>query len=50
VMEKYLLEKCQNRPDVKLDCGCNQQQLCHLTEKMNHINEFDLKRKLGIRD
>ncbi|KAL7011979.1 hypothetical protein ACKWTF_014543 [Chironomus riparius] len=49
VMEKYLLEKCQNRPDATLDCK-NKQQLYSMTERMNHISEFDLKKKLGIRD
>lgn len=49
VMEKYLLEKCQNKPDIKYDCGCYRPQICS-SERANHINEFDLKKKLGIRD
>ena len=50
VLEKNLLEKCQNRPDLKFDCGCYKQQMCSLSERINHIEEFDLKKKLGIRD
>ena len=49
VMEKFLLEHCQNKPDIKNECGFFKPQICS-SDRINHINEFDLKKKLGIRD
>ncbi|CAG9803229.1 unnamed protein product [Chironomus riparius] len=48
-MQKFLLQHCQNKPDDKSDCGCFRPQICS-SERINHISEFDLKKKLGIRD